>query len=72
MRLFSLALFSVMIFAGAALAANPLTLRSDAVVTGDVVRIGDLFDNAAEMADTPVAFAPEPGRSVVLDAAWLA
>ncbi|MEQ9349798.1 MAG: flagellar basal body P-ring formation chaperone FlgA, partial [Alphaproteobacteria bacterium] len=72
MRLFSLALFSVMIFAGAALAASPLTLRSDTVVTGDVVRIGDLFDNAAEMADIPVAFAPEPGRSVILDAAWLA
>ena len=38
-------------------------LRSEAVVTGDVVRIGDLVDHAGIIAKVPIFRAPDPGST---------
>src|SRR5579862_9061209 len=46
-------------------------LRPSVVVTGDQVRLGDLFDGVGDLADQPVAHAPPPGRRAVVDADWL-
>jgi flagella basal body P-ring formation protein FlgA len=59
-----------------ALAAGPpaladAQLRPDVVVDGDIVKLGDLFDNVGDRADTPVARAPAPGKRVTCDADWL-
>ena len=58
--------------AQAASAAAPVTLKSSVVVSGPVVRLGDLFDGLTESAGLPVARAPEAGGKVHLDARWLA
>lgn len=55
--------------AGAADAAN---LRSQVVVEGDVVRLGDLFENPGPRAQVAVANAPAPGRRIVFEVQWLA
>jgi flagella basal body P-ring formation protein FlgA len=49
----------------------PALLLSAVTVDDDVIRIGDLFGGMLLNADTPVARAPAPGESVVLDARWL-
>lgn len=38
-------------------------LRADAVVTDDVVRIGDLIDNAGLIANIPIFQSPDPGTT---------
>ncbi len=48
-----------------------VTLRSSVVVDGNVVKLGDLFDNVGDKADVAVARAPAPGRRVTVDADWL-
>lgn len=50
--------------------ANPV-LRTSAVVNGNVIRLGDLFDGAGDKADIPVAPAPPYGRDANYDANWL-
>jgi flagella basal body P-ring formation protein FlgA len=55
-----------------ALAADPALLRPSAVIEGDAVRLGDLFENAGPKAQTVVVAAPQPGRRIVLGAEWLA
>jgi flagellar basal body P-ring formation protein FlgA len=61
----------------AALAApqlsGPAILQRDTViVTTDLVRLGDLFLNVGNgQAETPVAYAPAPGRRALFDARWL-
>ena len=47
---------------GALEPAHP-TLRADVVVSGDVVRIGDLIDNAGIVAQVPVFRAPDLGTT---------
>ncbi|HVI49889.1 MAG TPA: flagellar basal body P-ring formation chaperone FlgA [Candidatus Sulfotelmatobacter sp.] len=72
--------FAITIAATAALAAGLLssparadvTLRPNVLVDGDVVKLGDLFDNLPDKADTPVARSPAPGRRVTVDSEWLA
>jgi flagella basal body P-ring formation protein FlgA len=44
-------------------------LRAETVVTGDVVRIGDLIDNAGIVADVPIFRAPDLGSSGTISAA---
>jgi flagella basal body P-ring formation protein FlgA len=61
MKRFALAMFSAVLLAGTAL-AQP-TLKSDVVVAGPVVTVGDMFDDAGALAQTPVFRAPEPGTS---------
>jgi flagella basal body P-ring formation protein FlgA len=59
----------VVLFAGPAAAAPVLKLH--AVVDDDVIRIGDMFDDAGDKADIAVAPAPRLGRQAVYDANWL-
>ena len=51
-------------------AAAPL-LRPLIELDDPAIRLGDIFDNAGRYADRAVASAPEPGETVVLEAAWL-
>lgn len=71
-----LALAAILAPAGAAAATGqsdaPVILRPEATVKGPVVQLGDLFEGLGERAATPIARAPEPGRSVEVDARWLA
>jgi flagella basal body P-ring formation protein FlgA len=58
-----------------AFAATPaqaeVMLRPNVLVDGDVVKLGDLFDNLPDHADTPVARSPAPGRRATVDSEWL-
>ena len=49
----------------------PVLLKSRALVDGEVVRLGDLFDGTAELSGATVSRAPAPGRRVQVDARWL-
>ena len=69
---FVLTLLAGLFLGWPAVAADPVLLRPSAVIDGDVVRLGDLFDNVGEQADTVVVHAPQPGRRIVLGAEWLA
>jgi flagella basal body P-ring formation protein FlgA len=69
-RAVTLALAGLAVMAGAA-AAEPErpTLRTEALVTGSVVRIGDLIDNAGIVANVPVFRAPALGQTGTVSAA---
>lgn len=54
-----------------AAAADAPVLHSTATVEADVVRIGDIWENAGDKAGIIIARAPAPGRRAVLDAQWL-
>ncbi len=48
-----------------------LTLKESVMVSDDVVRLGDLFAEPLSMGDAPVAQAPLPGQTIVLDNRFL-
>ena len=48
-----------------------LALKESVVVNDDVVRLGDLFEQPLSMGDSPVAQAPLPGQTIVLDNRFL-
>jgi flagella basal body P-ring formation protein FlgA len=48
-----------------------LTLKQSVMVNDDVVRLGDLFEQPLSMGDAPVAQAPLPGQTIVLDNRFL-
>ncbi len=48
-----------------------LTLKESIMVNDDVVRLGDLFAEPVSMGDAPVAQAPLPGQTIVLDNRFL-
>jgi flagella basal body P-ring formation protein FlgA len=50
----------------------PPRLVGTVTVSGDIVHLGDIFENTGAKAATPIAYAPAPGRRAVLDANWLA
>jgi flagella basal body P-ring formation protein FlgA len=52
-------------------AATDLTLKQSVMVNDDVVRLGDLFEQPLSMGDAPVAQAPLPGQTIVLDNRFL-
>ena len=55
-----------------AVATQAATLRPESVIEGERVTLGDLFDGLRDgQAEVAVAMAPDPGRNVVLPAAWL-
>lgn len=57
-----------------AAATAELALRSQVAVDGATIRLADLFDGVtpgSELAETVVAYAPQPGRRAVFDAEWL-
>ncbi len=68
-RIFA-AFIALSLVAGPAL-ADP-TLNPSATITGDVIRIGDLFAGAGAAAQDTVAAAPALGQHVTYKAAWLA
>lgn len=45
--------------------------RESATVTGNVIRLGDLFENVGDKAHIAVAYAPNPGKRAYFDARWL-
>ncbi|CCG40359.1 flagellar basal body P-ring formation chaperone FlgA [Magnetospirillum molischianum] len=53
-------------------AALPPQLRPAVTLEADVIRLGDLWENAGEKAEVPLAKAPEPGKHITLEARWLA
>lgn len=57
----------ILIGSKAALAAS---LRPDAVITGDYIKLGDIFDGT-ENADYVLGPAPQPGKDMVLNARTL-
>ncbi|HVO04515.1 MAG TPA: flagellar basal body P-ring formation chaperone FlgA [Candidatus Cybelea sp.] len=48
-----------------------LTLKDSVMVSDDVVKLGDLFEEPLSMGDSPVAQAPLPGQTIVLDNRFL-
>jgi flagella basal body P-ring formation protein FlgA len=57
---------------GSALAGSlPVTLKPAASIEGDMVRLGDLWDNLDSKADVVVAPAPQAGKRITADARWL-
>lgn len=72
MRRLALALSVSLCTAFGAFAAESLPiLKGNAVVHSDTLRLGDLFENAGAKSDVAIAYAPQPGKRVVLDARWL-
>ncbi|MGB8274231.1 MAG: flagellar basal body P-ring formation chaperone FlgA [Alphaproteobacteria bacterium] len=51
-------------------AAAPV-LRAQVTVDDDLIRIGDIFDDAGDKADVAIAPAPKMGRQAIYDATWL-
>ncbi|CAA7624128.1 Distal basal body ring component protein [Magnetospirillum sp. LM-5] len=49
----------------------PVTLKQSAMIEGDMVKLGDLWDNLGTKGDTLLAPAPQPGKRIVADARWL-
>ncbi|SEH31945.1 flagellar basal body P-ring formation chaperone FlgA [Magnetospirillum fulvum] len=77
-RLAALALFAALVCGLPAAAAEPAVpalppqLRPSVTLEGDVIRLGDLWENAGDKAEVPLARAPEPGKHITLEARWLA
>jgi flagella basal body P-ring formation protein FlgA len=51
--------------------ADAASLRTDTTISGDTVRLGDLFDDVMGKEDQPVGRAPSPGRRATYDATYL-
>src|SRR3954464_606529 len=60
--LFACLIFSALPAAAQEQAARP-TLKAEAVVSNDIVRIGDLIENAGAVRDIPIFRAPDLGQS---------
>jgi flagellar basal body P-ring formation protein FlgA len=52
--------------------ADASALRTNVVVESDVVRLGDIFEDAGAYADRAIINAPAPGRRLTLDLNFLA
>ncbi len=52
-------------------AAVPASLRTNVLIDGDSIRLSDVFNGAGTHADKVIAYAPAPGRKLVLEATWL-
>lgn len=57
--------------ASQAIAAEPVTLNERVRVSGNYVRLGEMFRHVGDQADVVVAYAPTPGKSAIFDAQWL-
>ena len=68
-------ILATLVFAVAALPAwagdLPVSLKPAASIQGDVVKLGDLWDNLGGKAEVVLAGAPQPGKRIVADARWL-
>lgn len=66
-------ILAVALLAGGARAAEAVMVKRNVVVEGPVVVLADLFtDLSLRKAQIPIARAPQPGHSVILNARWLA
>ena len=66
------ALSGALIAPGAlATATDQVVLQESVVVSGNVIRLGDLFSGSGEQADKTVAYAPAPGKRATFDSRWL-
>ena len=64
--------FAVAVALAVATAAQAAAvLRNSVTVDSDMVRLGDLFDDAGDKADVAIAAAPKFGHTAVYDAEWL-
>lgn len=71
--------FRLLLIAAGALAAVLMSvpawadaiLRPVAVVTGDDIKLGDLFDGVGDKANAVIARSPAPGHKAIVDADWL-
>ncbi len=72
LALIALILAAPALAAGAPQPSPLVVLRSNVMLEGETVLLGDLFEPAGEAADTIVAYAPPPGRRAIFDANWLA
>ena len=71
-RVLAIVLAVLAVAALPALAAGlPITLRSQATIEGDVVKLGDIWDNLGAKAEVVLAGAPQPGKRIVAEARWL-
>ncbi len=52
-------------------AAVPASLRTNILVEGDTIRLRDVFNGAGTHGDKIIAYAPSPGRKLILEATWL-
>lgn len=69
-RTATLSIAGLMLWTGVAVAEPERpTLRAEALVTGNVVRIGDLIDHAGIVANVPVFRAPALGQTGIVSAA---
>lgn len=73
MNRFALApIAAALLISASPLAANAAgILRPNVLVDADVIKLGDLFDDAGMQANNPVARAPMPGKRITVDADWL-
>ena len=69
---FALALALALPLSPAARADGTVLLRANVLVDGELVRLGDLFENAGDKADIVVVRAPQPGRKLMLEPRWVA
>lgn len=51
--------------------ADAASLRSHTVVHGDMIRLGDLFDDAGPKSEAVVLRSPAPGRKMTIEGRWL-
>lgn len=70
MRFLVTAALSLIVLSGTATATES-TLKSAVIVESRFIKLGDLFSNAGDKATTNIAYAPAPGKRLVLDATWL-
>ena len=70
-RLLLAAAFALATSAAALAGSLPASLKPNAVIEGETVRLGDLWDNLGDKAETVIAPAPQPGKRITADARWL-
>ncbi|KIM00704.1 Flagellar basal-body P-ring formation protein FlgA [Paramagnetospirillum magnetotacticum MS-1] len=58
-------------FGTANAAELPPQLKPNAVLTGDAITLGDIWENIGDKAGTPLANAPAPGKRITLETRWL-
>ncbi len=71
MRILAITIGLLVAMLATSVQAAQVVLRQNVEVTGDYVRLGDLFSGAGDMTEAIVAYAPAPGKRAVFDARWL-
>jgi flagella basal body P-ring formation protein FlgA len=64
--------FATPVWAAEPEVALPAQLRPAVMIEGDVIHLGDIWENLGTKGDTALANAPQPGKRIVLETRWLA